>query len=920
MAVPRDAAARAAHVMLMRQMRQALGVATPQALDAWLQGLARGGAEAEKGVAALRALFVLVDESYRQFDRAQELRLRSLSASSAELMQANARLSEEAAHQRAHIDRMRTMANRMLAAVHREAIPAGERSADHLIGLLADLITESERAHARLAESEARYRALTSVSSDWYWESDAAGRYAFLSDGVMQLTGLAPDDCAGQTPWDAIGNTADAAPWPEYRTKVAAREAFRDLEVRCVLPNEDIVYFLLSGEPFTDSRGGFKGYRGAARDITARKRTEQRHVEERRLTDVLIESMPMPVSIKDREHRFLRINAAYENLFDLKRAAVLGRTVAEVMPAYVHGGRDVEVELLDAPGVRSYLQPIRSPKGGDQFFIITKATLHGEDGAVTGFVTVHTDITELKRAEQQIADQLQLTNTLLETSPTPTVVKNRDLITITCNTAYERLFEVRREDIIGKPMDAYRESFTRKVFEEEVRLLAAPGSRRDERVLVTPSGKTIPCIVVKSTVRNAAGEVDGLITTVTDITELKRTEEHLIQARQAAESAMQARARFLASMSHEIRTPMNGMLGMASVLEHTPLNDEQREYLATIRESGESLVKIVGDILDFSKIDAGKLEIEETPFDLRARVSSLTQLFAASARGKHLALESRVADDVPAMMAGDPVRLAQAVSNLLANAIKFTASGGVSLAVSVAARMGERRLLKFDVSDTGIGISREAIERIFDPFAQEDSSTTRRFGGTGLGLSIARQLARLMGGEVTVQSEPGKGSVFSLTVNMRVAAGAPAAVTDMTQGRGSASPQGALALKVLLAEDNYVNQLVARALLTRLGCTVASASDGEAVLALARQQAFDVILMDCHMPRLDGYQATAALRERERLEGGAGARGVVIIGQSANAMADDRERCMAAGMDDFLAKPITADVLAQTLLRWSAGR
>jgi two-component system, sensor histidine kinase and response regulator len=512
---------------------------------------------------------------------------------------------------------------------------------------------------------------------------------------------------------------------------------------------------------------------------------------------------------------------------------------------------------------------------------------------------------------------------LLDASPAPTVIKDRDLQLVSCNSAYERMFEVKREEILHQPLAAHRSEFAATVEVIERRLLAEGGTHQIERVIKAPSGRQIHCMIAKSTYSNATGEISGIITTFSDITELKNTEANLIEAKQVAETAMRARSQFLANMSHEIRTPMNGVLGMTSLLAGTVLNPEQRDYVQTIRTSGEGLLKIINDILDFSKIEAGKIEIESIAFDLRSRVASITQLFAAPVREKNLTLTHDIAHDVPAVVRGDPARIAQALSNLVGNAIKFTAQGSVAVKVSVAAREPDACLLRFEVSDTGIGIAPDVLERIFQPFSQADATTTRRYGGTGLGLTISRQLAEWMGGSMTVESTPGAGSCFSFTVKAAAASAQEAAEIHAesgdlevrrnapTQPRPARTPGAGM--NVLLAEDNPVNQAVALAMLKQLGCTVTLAKDGHAAVEHSQSNHYDLILMDCHMPEMDGYAATAAIRALER----DGQARHVIVAQTANAMEGDREGCLKAGMDDYISKPFNREKLGEVIGRWN---
>jgi signal transduction histidine kinase/CheY-like chemotaxis protein len=388
---------------------------------------------------------------------------------------------------------------------------------------------------------------------------------------------------------------------------------------------------------------------------------------------------------------------------------------------------------------------------------------------------------------------------------------------------------------------------------------------------------------------------------------LRRRNAETRLALEHADLSNRAKSQFLANMSHEIRTPLNGMLGMAELLRQTSLTPTQQHYTDTMARSGSVLISLVNDVLDLSKIEAGMLELDLARFDLMAVVQDTVELFAEAAKAKGLALETSLPASPELALIGDPLRLRQILVNLLGNAIKFTRAGTIRLAVATQASDDAGTLrIRFDVSDTGIGIAPEKLSMIFDAFTQADGSTTREYGGTGLGLSIARQICAAMAGEITAQSEPGKGSVFTVVIPFRKAEGQVATVSV------PAAMDGDRRIRVLLAEDNAMNMEVARALLQNLGCDVTVAADGIELVEIYKAQSFDLAFVDLQMPRMDGLAAVREIRQYEKTAG----IHTPIVACSAHALPGDRAKSLAAGMDDHVTKPITRAVLAAAVENW----
>ena len=425
--------------------------------------------------------------------------------------------------------------------------------------------------------------------------------------------------------------------------------------------------------------------------------------------------------------------------------------------------------------------------------------------------------------------------------------------------------------------------------------------------------------IIGRPIHGADGAVHGFVTIYHDVTAERRHEKELEEARLLAEAANKAKGQFLANMSHEIRTPLNCVIGMAYLALKTELDPRQRDYLEKIRFASEHVLRIVDDILDISKIEAGKMEVQQVAFSLGQVVQTLTSVVAQNAASRHLDLVFDLDPALPPVLVGDPLRLGQVLINYTNNAIKFSERGRIAVRARKEAGDARHCLVRFEVSDQGIGLSEAEIARLFVSFQQADPSTTREYGGTGLGLAICKELAQLMGGEVGVRSQPGAGSTFWFTARLGVPASAAATLIDrisdaaaqlLAPAPAPAPPAAQRAARILLVEDNTVNQQIAQEVLEQAGATVCIAHHGIQALQLLQQAEFDCVLMDVQMPQMDGMEATRRIRATARLAS------LPVLAMTANATTEVRKHCLDAGMNDFISKPIRPALMVQTIALW----
>ncbi|MGO9454591.1 MAG: PAS domain S-box protein [Candidatus Binataceae bacterium] len=663
--------------------------------------------------------------------------------------------------------------------------------------------------------------------------------------------------------------------------------------------------------------------------------------DQKELLETILDSMTEAVIMVDPNLKPVRLNRAATRIFDPNV-----QTSTEWLQNYdmFFGGSSnrlrpeerILARVVAGASVESLEARVHDRRTGRDMWIEASARpVRGADGKTRGALVVLRDITARHDARIERALFALVANFVPDAvmSLTP-----RGMVT-SWNPGAERLFGYKSEEIIGKSIEIIVPPDLLGELRWLGETVAGGKSIEDfETRRVRKDGSIVEVVLAASGIRPVAARLEGFAVIVRDNTERKRLQKEMQRARDLAIEAAQTRAEFLANMSHEIRTPLNAIIGMAELLQLTDLNKEQRERADIIESSGRLLMTIVNDVLDFSKLSAGRVVLEKISFDLHDLVKATVDPFAEVASAKGIDLVLHLDGKLPQRVNGDPNRLRQILNNLISNAIKFTSHGEVVVSVDLSEQTGAEYTVRFQVADTGIGIASEVQKQLFEPFVQAESSTSRRFGGTGLGLVISSQLARQMGGDIGLQSEPGRGSTFYFTVRVEKAPApgveqptapppqssaavdtaiktpddAPAAAQRHLAAPSADEAKRRLALRILVVEDNPVNQSLAVEQLRVLGYRGDIVGDAQGALDALASENYDIVLMDCEIPSMDGYQATQEIRRRE-----GDRRHTTIIAMTAHATEEQRERCLAAGMDGFLSKPVRLGTLAAALESWA---
>ncbi len=651
----------------------------------------------------------------------------------------------------------------------------------------------------------------------------------------------------------------------------------------------------------------------AARDISERRRLENVWKASERNFRTFFETIDDMIFIANKSGRIFFCNGAVTRKLGYELEELSQMHVLDVHPE----GKRAEAEKIFSEmfaGIRDYCPLPLQKKDGGYLPVETRVWFGTWDGDECIF-----GISKDLSAQQAALDKF---HKLFDNNPALMAVSNAaDNIFVDVNDAFLSKLGYAREEIIGKT------STELNLFvENEKQLAAAKQLKKDGRIqnieleVRKKNGDIMIGLFSGEVIDNQAEK--SFLTVMTDMTEQKKAAEEIMKAKEQAEVANNMKSQFLATMSHEIRTPMNGIMGYLDLLNATGLNQDQSEYLSDAKTASKMLLYLINDILDFSKIEAGKLSIEKTPFLLRNAIIDTVSLHALKAGEKGLKLLTEIDEHVPEAVIGDPTRLKQVIHNLVSNAVKFTEKGEVKVKVGSRKGPGNSSFIDFEVSDTGIGIEEQALKRLFKPFTQADSSTTRKFGGTGLGLAISSELVRLMGGDISVESAPNKGAIFRFSICLEISdgeAGILKKLAEIENNRDAAklsqNTKNSMNARILLVEDNEMNRDIVITVLRHNNLTCDTAADGAEAVRAVKEKEYDIIFMDCQMPVMDGYESTRRIREIE-----AGKRHTMIVAMTANAMEGDRKKCIDAGMDDYLAKPLNLNLVLKKIEECSAQR
>ena len=777
-----------------------------------------------------------------------------------------------------------------------------------------------------------RYRAIFETAREAIYFRDADGRLLDINQAGLDLFGYSRKEMELLQVQETYENLAD---FHRLQEELRVKGVVKDFEARLRKQDGTLMDCLITTLGVRDEQGRLIGFQGILQDISEKKKA-RRELEDshRRFSDLAAITGEWIWEVNP-EGRYTYSNNQVEKILGYEPYEILGRHFYDFL--LPEEKKELKAEAVK---IRRSRHPINDfihrnlNRNGEVRWLLTNALpMFSESGEFAGYRGSDRDVTSWIETREALVSANQMADYIRRVIPSGLFTVDLHKRISSWNDMAAEITGYTLEEVVGKECTL----FASTPCNEHCGLLnlgvPKPIYGR-ECTIRRKDGSTRSIMKNVNLLKDVAGSIIGGIESFEDITDRKAAEETLRSAKEeenalnrqlseaierAQQMALQAEAanisksQFLANMSHEIRTPMNGIIGFSSLLLETPLTEEQREYVETIAASGNQLLSLIGDILDFSKIEAGKMTVEQAPFNLGRILKEVIDLVSVKAREKGLEIIIDTPDQIPLEVVGDPLRFRQILTNLMGNAIKFTERGHIRIRVALQEMEGEKPSYRFDVEDSGPGIPLDRQKAIFEKFTQADGSVTRQYGGTGLGLAITKELVELMGGKIGIKSRPGQGATFWFILPLGQG-GTPESEIFPEQSKTPVAPafwpQG---LRVLLAEDQPVNQKLARKMLEQLGSRVTLAGNGREAVRRVKTDEYDLIFMDCQMPEMDGYEAVGLIRRLSPPK-----KNIPIIAMTAHVLEGDRNRCLAAGMDDYVGKPIRREDLAAILTKWSS--
>ena len=641
---------------------------------------------------------------------------------------------------------------------------------------------------------------------------------------------------------------------------------------------------------------------------------EKDFIESKQLFKTIFEYSPTAIIVMDSKERVVVWNRLVEKVLGMGRADLFNKPISSAFPP--KEWKHIRSLNICRKGICPNITTKALRKDGSLLDIgASVSILKDSKGKLIGFIGMFHDITHEKLVEQQMRDSENKLRIILDNSAAAITMSDDNERIVSWNSFAEKLLGMKPQDLRSRPVSSLYPPEEWKII-RSLNIRQSGFKHNLETKVIRKDGAVIDVDLSVNILKDDQGKIVGSVGMLQDITERKRTKEQILQAKLAAEEANSAKSIFLAKMSHEVRTPMNAIIGMIDLTLDTPLNDEQKDNLKVAKDAADSLLSLINDVLDISRAQAGKVVIEEIEINVPDIVKNVCKGLMILARNKGVDVVWSIDQEIPRLLIGDPVRLRQVLVNLVNNAIKFTHKGKVQVNVRKKTLTEKDCQLTFEVIDSGIGISPKNMPHIFDVFTNAHTTTARRYGGTGLGLAICKKVVEMMGGNIDVDSKEGIGSTFCFTIifGYKPELLRNAAAGDQGTGAEASSlplPVEVQNLRILVAEDNMVNQRIAVRVLEKLGWKLTAVSNGQEVLNILNDQSFDVILMDDSMPLLSGLETTLVIRQEEKQTG----QHLPIIAMTANAMTGDREKYLSSGMDGYVSKPMDRKLLYDEIVK-----